>query len=357
VQSALNQGYNSPFSDMEYTILDNYLDVGRRFSIEQIEDMVKMCETYKEQRVASDCAQVTSQEFKEAFEEYKNVFKARHDSFVFKMSALTTGIIVILLYSYLKKDSQSKKLITLILASCIIYIVSIKFYELSYRIVFVYPTKPDSRNLLPNLGEGYEYSTVLSKVQITTIIRILEESAQNCQKQAKFLKESSEESYQRYQSYVKFYNDKERNRRYNFYAPSDSYEYREYQKYKKQYEYWDQCYQENDQVKKTYEQYQNSLNSYEKNLRTFSFVMAITTTGSVGTLLYRLLRKKAQDEQFSSTDENYQAQTSYGNYSSNQSQVLSFEEWLNQNPTLQYFSEPQQRQAYQNYLSSLGGNQ
>jgi hypothetical protein len=31
---------------------------------------------------------------------------------------------------------------------------------------------------------------------------------------------------------------------------------------------------------------------------------------------------------------------------------LSFEEWLDQNPEFQYLSEEQQREAYENYLSS-----
>jgi hypothetical protein len=41
---------------------------------------------------------------------------------------------------------------------------------------------------------------------------------------------------------------------------------------------------------------------------------------------------------------------------SSTSQVLSFEEWINQNPALQHFSEQEQREAYQRYLKSKGIN-
>lgn len=41
---------------------------------------------------------------------------------------------------------------------------------------------------------------------------------------------------------------------------------------------------------------------------------------------------------------------------SSTSQVLSFEEWVNQNPALQHFSEQEQREAYQRYLKSKGVN-
>jgi len=36
--------------------------------------------------------------------------------------------------------------------------------------------------------------------------------------------------------------------------------------------------------------------------------------------------------------------------------ILSFDEWLNQNPALQFFSEQEQQQAYRRYLDSLGSN-
>lgn len=40
----------------------------------------------------------------------------------------------------------------------------------------------------------------------------------------------------------------------------------------------------------------------------------------------------------------------------NPSQVLSFNEWVNQNPALQHFSEQDQREAYQRYLKFMGVN-
>ncbi|MDY7048001.1 MAG: hypothetical protein RPG89_05110 [Microcystis panniformis WG22] len=47
----------------------------------------------------------------------------------------------------------------------------------------------------------------------------------------------------------------------------------------------------------------------------------------------------------------------YQRYSKSQAvNILSFDEWLTENPALQYFSEEEQKQAYQRYLDSLGGN-
>ncbi len=41
---------------------------------------------------------------------------------------------------------------------------------------------------------------------------------------------------------------------------------------------------------------------------------------------------------------------------SNPFQVLSFEEWVNQNPALQHFSKQEQWEAYQRYLKFKGVN-
>ncbi|NCS24797.1 MAG: hypothetical protein GPI96_09870 [Microcystis aeruginosa BS13-02] len=47
----------------------------------------------------------------------------------------------------------------------------------------------------------------------------------------------------------------------------------------------------------------------------------------------------------------------YQRYSKSQAvNILSFDEWLTENPALQYFSEEEQKQAYQRYLDSLRGN-
>ncbi|MCA2553456.1 MAG: hypothetical protein IM466_06850 [Microcystis sp. M04BS1] len=377
------------YNPLYYTINDyNIGNMIKTKSIEEIDKIINDCETGKGEQSIENyqyCSIAYNKEAREFFEEYKDAFtqdRSQRNSFVFNRSVITTEIIVLLLYLYLKQGTRGKTLIPIIISSLLTYVVIVHFYKIFYSTLFHYPPKPDNTNNSYDLRRQYVFSgpfgeqEKIEKFALEKIIKEQGKAAQNCQAQAQIIKEQADKSYQQHREYIK-------------YRISDNYYYQMYQSYREEYEHFNECYQKNEQTKKTYEDYKSAIVKHEKNLEIFAFVMGIATTGTTNFFLYRFLRKKSQDEQLSSIDEN---QTHYYNYSSNRpkglsfeewlgqnealqyfsedkqqeayrrylesigTNPLSFEEWLNQNPALQYFSEQQQRQAYQNYLSSLGGN-